>query len=185
MADGETGATAIATIHPDCTAMLQRLARAGVRPVAELSPQTARRLGMCLYDLERQEGEASLLRQLMRLKSASSTQLAEELGRTTAEMESRLDRLYLSGSLFRQERQPGVITWSTRISQQRRTLQDRGLMDRLAEPTHATPRPHGPSDRLPRRLSIWGQACGRGSTGPPPPRPRRCRWCCSPMAVAG
>ena len=167
LADGETGAPAIATIHPDCTAMLQRLARAGVRSVAELSPQTARRLGMCLYDLERQEGEASLLRQLMRLKSASSTQLAQEMGRTTAEMESLLDRLYLSGSLFRQERQPGVITWSTRISQQRRTLQDRGLMDRLAEPTHATPRPHGPSDRLTTQALYLGSGL-RGRLYRPP-----------------
>lgn len=145
---GASGSSPATTLHPDCTSMLQRLERAGVRPVAELSPQSARRLGMRLYDLERQEGEASLLRQLMRLKSASSTQLAELMGLTTAEMEQRLDRLYLAGALFRQERQVGVVTWSTRITQQRRTLQDRGLMDRLAEPSHATPTPQGPSDRL-------------------------------------
>jgi acetyl esterase len=128
--------------------MLQRLERAGVRPVSELSPESARRLGMRLYDLERAEGEASLLRQLMRLKSASSTQLAELMGTTGAEMEQRLDRLYLSGALFRQERQPGLVTWSTRISQKRRTLQDRGLMNRLADPSHAIPVPQGASDRL-------------------------------------
>jgi len=128
--------------------MLQRLERAGVRPVAELSPQSARRLGMRLYDLERQEGEASLLRQLMRMTSASSAELAERMATTCAEMEQRLDRLYLSGALFRQERQPGVVTWSTRISQKRRTLQDQGLMDRLVEPGHAIPAPKAASDRL-------------------------------------
>ena len=144
----EPGQGTALPLHPDCTALLQRLERAGVRPVSELSPQAARRLGMRLYDLERQQGESSLLRQLIRFKGATIPQLAEAMGRSEAELDHLLDRLYLAGSVLRQERQPGVVTWSTRLSQQRRTLQDRALIDRLADPGQPNPRAQARSDRL-------------------------------------
>lgn len=155
------------SLHPDCSLMLQRLERAGVRPVSELSPQAARRLGMRLFDLERQEGEASLLRQLMRLKSATVEQLAAAMARSETELDALLDRLYLSGSVLRQERQPGVVTWSTRLSQQRRTLQDRDLLDRLADPSLPTPIALAASNRLTsQNLALGG--CLRARLYRPP-----------------
>ena len=143
-------------LHPDCVLILQRLNQAGVRPVSELSPQAARRLGMRLFDLERQEGEASLLRQLMRLKAATVEQLAAAMGRPEAELEQLLDRLYLAGSVLRKERQPGSVTWSTRLSQQRRTLQDRGLLDRLADPAEPLSVGLAQTDRLTSQNLVLG-----------------------------
>ncbi len=111
--------------------MLERLERAGVRPVHELSPQAARRQGMKLFDLDRRQGEMRLLRQLLRQRGMSADDLASACGFSLDEVEQLLQQMLASGTVLRAERQKGMITWSTRLSLRRRTLQHQDLLRKL------------------------------------------------------
>lgn len=111
--------------------MLERLERAGVRPVHELSPQAARRQGMKLFDLDRRQGEMRLLRQLLRQRGLSAADLASACGFSLEEVEQLLEQMLASGTVLRAERQKGLITWNTRLSLRRRTLKHQDLLRKL------------------------------------------------------
>lgn len=111
--------------------MLDRLERAGVRPVHQLTPQGARRQGMKLFDLNRRQGEMRLLRQLLRQRNLRSTDLATACGIGLEEVERHLQQMLSSGTVLRSERKPGEITWSTRLSLRRRTLSHQDLLRKL------------------------------------------------------
>jgi acetyl esterase len=111
--------------------MLARLDRAGVRAVHELSPAAARRQGMKLFDLDRCHGEMRLLRRLLRHGGLGSAELAMACGFTQQEAEQHLQQMLASGTVLRSERQPGAVTWSTRLSIRRRTLKHQDLLRKL------------------------------------------------------
>ena len=155
----------------ECLVLLDRLAKAGVRPVHQLNPHAARRLGMRLYDLDRQQEDMRLLRRLLRLGQVSAEQLAAAMVLPMAAVLLSLERLHESGVVMRHERQPGSFTWSTRLSMQRRRLQSRMVLDRLAALDH----PVLPSQNPRARLTTRNLTLARGLQArlylPPSPAP--------------
>lgn len=161
-------------LHPDCERMLERLERAGVRPVHSLSPAAARRQGMRLFDLDRCQGEMRLLRTLLRHPGQGSGALAEACGLSLTEVDQHLQQMLAAGTVRFAERQTGVITWSTRLSLRRRTLTHQQLLSRLApeDAMAAGPTPRSSLDS--RDLTLPGGLRARlylpaSSTGDPVP----------------
>ncbi|MBD2424285.1 alpha/beta hydrolase [Cyanobium sp. FACHB-13342] len=158
----------------DCQQMLVRLERAGVRAVHELSPEAARRQGMKLFDLDRRQGEMRLLRQLLRQRGLSASELASACGFSLEEVEQHLEQMLASGTVLRAERQKGTVTWSTRLSLRRRTLKHPDLLRKL-EPEEGPAAVLRPRETLlSRELTLTGGLRARlylppSATGEPLP----------------
>lgn len=121
------------TLDPQAVVLLEKLARAGVRPVSEQTPAAARRAGLRLMDVfDQHAGDTAIVRHLNRTGGDTVAGIAA-LGFDEAEVAARLESLFAAGVVLRRPDPAGGERWTVRIGGRRRARSAGGVLDRLGD----------------------------------------------------
>ncbi|MFO1540553.1 MAG: alpha/beta hydrolase fold domain-containing protein [Chloroflexota bacterium] len=137
-------------LDPQVVALLERFARAGVRPVSEQTPAAARRAGLALADaLDQEAGSTAIIRHLNRVGQDGPAGIAAAVGLPDHAVAARLESLHAAGVVLRRPDGAGGERWSVRIGGRRRARSAGGVLDRLDDafaddaPTATSDEPDG------------------------------------------